>query len=76
MRENDPKRFHVLSEIKDPTYRGKGIESNVLSEASKIDFKTPSHTQEYNIPSKQEKGQNEHNFITLSNLSEDQKIRR
>jgi uncharacterized protein YlxW (UPF0749 family) len=26
LRENDPKRFHVLSEIKDPTSRGKDIE--------------------------------------------------
>ena len=74
MRENDPKRIHVLSEIRDPTSRGKDIESNVLSEASQIDFKTPSYTKKYNIHSDQEKAQNRVNFITLGRISEQEKI--
>ena len=45
-----------------------------LSEDSRIHFKNHQTTQEYSIPSNQKKGLNEQNFITLSNLSEDQKI--
>ena len=62
------------SQIKNPTYKTKDIESNILSEASKIDFKTSSQSQQYNLYSNQEKGLQEPNFIILSNLSEDQKI--
>ena len=63
--ENDPKRSSaVLSEIKDTTSRGKDIESNVLSEDSRIHFKNHQTTQEYNLYSNQKKGLNEQNFIT------------
>jgi len=79
--QNDSKRSTGSSEIRDSTSRGKDIESKNLSETSKIDFKTPSQTQKYNIPSNQEKGLQEPegllrlpNFITLGTLSEDHKI--
>jgi len=55
--------------------------SNVFSEASKIDFKTLSNTQQYNIHSNQKKGLteatqrgNQSNFITLGKISEQEKI--
>lgn len=62
------------SQIRNPTYQTKDIESKNLSETSKIDFKTSSTSEHYNSLLNQEKGPNEHNFITLSNLSEDHKI--
>lgn len=48
------------NQIQDPTYQTKDIESNILSEASKIDFKGLSDNKQGNIPSNQEK----RNFIT------------
>ena len=61
--------------------RPDNLGSNVLSEASKIDFKTLSNTQQYNIPSNQKKGLteatqrgNQSNFITLGKISEQEKI--
>lgn len=70
------------SEVRNPTYQPKDMESKSLlkhgasfdSEASKIDFKTPSKSQEYNIPSNQKKGLNEQNFITLSKITEQERI--
>ena len=62
------------SQIRNPTYQTKDIESKNLSETSKIDFKTSSTSEHYNSLLNQEKGPNEHNFITLSNLSENEKI--
>ena len=80
--ENDPKRIAVLSAIRNPAYQTKDIESKSLlkhgasfdSEASKIDFKHSNSNEQYNLYSNQKKGLNQHNFITLSNLSEDEKI--
>ena len=44
------------------------------SETSKIDFKPLSNTQDYDIPLKSEKGPNEQNFITLSQIPDQEKI--
>ena len=72
--ENDPKRSAVLSEIRDSTSGGKDMESKTVSEDSKIDFKTLSSTQHYNLSSDQSKAQNSLHFITLSQISEQEKI--
>ena len=50
------------------------LDSNILSENSKIDQKHPFPSQQYNIPSNQNKAQNDHNFITLSQISEEERI--
>lgn len=53
------------------------LNSNTLSEESKIDFKAPSPNEEYNLDNlypDQSKAKNIPNFITLSNLSENEKI--
>ena len=47
---------------------------NVFSEPSKIDFKTSSNAQQYNISLNQYKGLNESNFITLSKIPEQEII--
>ena len=85
LRENDPKGFHVLpkrsasgasqktvlSEVRNPT--SKGMESKPLrasvSQASKSPLTPLSESQQYNIPSNEEKGLQRTNFIT----SEDNK---
>lgn len=65
--------------------RPDNLGSNVLSEASKIDFKTLSNTQQYNIPASKDATQkkgltqatqrgNQPNFITLGKISEQEKI--
>ena len=49
-------------------------QSNVLSEAYKSPLKTGERSEEYNLPSDQEKAQNRVNFITLGTISEQEKI--
>jgi len=87
--EKDPYWIENQSQIRDSTYQTKDIQSKSLlkhgvnfdSDASKIHFKDSDTTltgyfatQQYNQVSNQKKTLNQHNFITLSNLSEDQKI--
>ena len=77
------------SQSKKPTYQTKDIQSKSLlkhgvnfdSDASKIHFKDSDTTltgyfatQQYNQVSNQKKTLNQHNFITLANLSEEEKI--
>jgi hypothetical protein len=54
------------------------MESKSFSEASKMPLETISHSQKYNINininSNQNQAQNEPNFITLSQISEPEKI--
>ena len=54
------------------------IESNIFSEASKIDFKPLSDNQQYNIPttqrSNEEKGLRGSNFITLGKTPKEDRI--
>lgn len=50
------------------------VDSDLLSEASKSSLKTAERNEENNIPSNQRKAQNEHNFITLSKVSKEDKI--
>ena len=47
---------------------------NVFSEAPKIDFKTLSSSQQYNITSNQEKGLHGSNFTTLGKIPEQERI--
>jgi len=49
-------------------------ESISVSETSQSPFKTAERSEEYNIPSDQEKAQNRVNFITLGRISEQEKI--
>jgi hypothetical protein len=67
--QNHPKQSDVLSEVRNPTYQPKDMESKSVSEASKIDFKLLSNTQQI-YP----KVQNQPNFITLGKISEEEKI--
>ena len=48
--------------------------SDMLSKAPRSAQKTSSSSTQYNIPSTQTKAQNESNFITLGNISEQEKI--
>ena len=70
---NDPKRSDVLSEVRNPTSQTKDMESKGVSEASKSPLTPLLESGQYNT-SNQEKGLNEPNFITLGNLSENEKI--
>ncbi len=71
LQENDPKRSSaVLSEIRNPAYHTKDIQSKSLSDDSKIDFKDSKPSQQYNIYSNQQKGLNGSNFITLGRIPE------
>jgi hypothetical protein len=73
--QNDPKRSSaVLSEIRDTTSRGKDIESKSLSEVKITPVKPLSNTQDYNIPSNEEKALNEPNLITLGKIPEEEQI--
>jgi hypothetical protein len=45
-----------------------------LSEDSKIHFKDSETSEQYNLPLNQEKGLNEHNFITLKTIPEQERI--
>ncbi len=64
---NDSK---VNLEVKEPRHPI----SESLSEASQSPFKTAERSEEYNIPSDQDKAQNRLNFITLGRISEQEKI--
>ena len=59
------------SEVRNPTYQTKDIESKTVSEASISLLKPLSNTQQYNLSSNQEKGLNGSNFITLSKIPEE-----
>ncbi len=63
------------SEVRNTTYRTKDIESKTVSDDPKIHFKAPLPSEEYNVPLKSEKGPNEHNFITLGKISDEEKIK-
>ena len=67
MLSNDSK---VNLEVKEPRHPI----SESLSEASQSPFKTAERSEEYNIPSDQDKAQNRLNFITLGRISEQEKI--
>ena len=62
------------NEIRNPAYPTKDLQSKSFSEDSKIDFKTPSPSEDYNLYSNQNEAQNKSNFITLSQISEKEKI--
>ena len=62
------------SEVRNPTYQRKGMESKSVSDDPKIDFQSLSNSQQYNIPSNQNEAQNRANFITLGKISEAEKI--
>ena len=64
------------NEIRNPAYQTKDLESKSFSEESKIDFKTLSHSQPYNIniSSNEEKGHNRQNFVTLGRITEQERI--
>ena len=53
------------SEVRNPIYQRKGMESKSLSDDSKIDFKTSERSEQYNRTSNQYKGLNKSNFITI-----------
>ena len=74
--QNEPKRSAVLSEVRNPTYQTKDIQSKSLSDAPKIDFKDSDTTQQYNHVSNQNKTLNQHNFITIPSGSVVQSFRR
>ena len=61
------------SEVRNPTYQRKGIESKSVSATSKSTFIPLSDSQQYNT-SNQKKDQNRLNFITLGKISEEEKI--
>ena len=50
------------------------MESKSVSDEPKIDSKPLSNSEGYNLPSNQEKGLNQPNFITLGKISEEEKI--
>jgi len=62
------------SEVRNPTYQRKGMESKSVSEASKSPLTPLSESQQYNLSSNQDKGLNGSNFITLGKISEEEKI--
>ena len=62
------------SEVRNSTSRGKDMESKSFSEAPRSSLNTLSNNQQYNLSSNQEIAPNSLNFITLRNLSEDEKI--
>jgi hypothetical protein len=62
------------SEVRNPTYQRKGMESKSVSDDSKSDSRALSNSERYNLPSNQDSGLNETNFITLGKISEEEKI--
>ena len=73
--ENDTKQVNnVNSEIRDSTSRGNDSPSKTLLEAPRSPLKPLSVSQEYNIPSNEEKGPHGSNFITLSKISEEERV--
>ena len=80
MGENDPNLSKVNSEVRE----GARLDSNLLSEAEKRPLKQSLKTEQYNLSSNQKQPQNaeanatfakQHNFITLSQISEMKKIK-
>ena len=67
LQENDERVNFEVREVQN-------VDSDLLSEVSKSPLKTAERSEKYNIPSNQKKAQNEHNFITLSKISEEEKI--
>ena len=61
-------------EVIDSIYPTKEVESKSVSEVSKSPLKTAERSEEYNLSSKQEKSLNETNFVTLGNISEQERI--
>ena len=57
------------SQIRNPTYQTKDIQSKSVSDAPKIDFKDSDTTQQYNDVANQNKTLNQQNFITVRNKS-------
>jgi hypothetical protein len=53
---------------------GGNLDSNTLSEASKLYFKAGETSEQYNIPSNKKKSLSEQNFITLSKITEQERI--
>lgn len=54
---------------------GGNLDSNTLSEASKLYFKSGETSEQYNIiPSNKKKSLSEQNFITLSKITEQERI--
>ena len=64
------------SRLPNPSYQPnqRDDSSEMLSKAPRSAEKTFSSSTQYNIPSTQTKAQNEHNFITLGKISEQEKI--
>jgi len=62
------------SQVRDSTSWGKDMKSKSFSEAPRSSLNTLSNNQQYNLSSNQEIATNSLNFITLGNLSEDEKI--
>ena len=62
------------SEVRDPTSQRKGMESKSVSEASKSPLTPLSESQQYNIPSNEEKALNRPNFVTLGKIPEEEQI--
>jgi len=52
---------------------GKKVDSNILSEAPRIDLRAISNLERHNIPLTKKQAQNEPNFVTLSQISEEEK---
>ena len=64
--EKAPYLIENQSQIRNPTYQTKDIQSkSLLKQASKIDLKTPSRSQGYNLSSNTKQAQSDHNFITV-----------
>jgi hypothetical protein len=72
--EKGPYLTENQSQIKNPTYQTKYRESKSVSYAPKIDFKAVETSEQYNLPLNQEKGPNDQNFITLSKISEEERV--
>lgn len=53
---------------------GEKVDSNILSEASKMLLNKNSKREQYNLPSEQKQLQNGPNFVTLRQISEKEKI--
>jgi len=69
-----PKRSVILSKVNSEVRKPLEQQSNVLSEAYKSPLKTCGRSEEYNIPSNQDKGLNRANFITLRKIPKDEQI--
>jgi hypothetical protein len=72
--QNHPKRSVILSKVNSEVRERSEQQSNTLSEASKMPLKPLSNTKQYNLSSNQNEPQNRPKFITLGNISEQEKI--